>query len=204
MCDVGKWDVFATLHSKIAATPMLKHFDADRQPVVIMYASDWAVSAVFTQEHDGVYMPIKFTSQTLKSNELNYNITEKEILALLRVLNECHNTLVAILSPWRLEILRSAKGEEEILGALAASITPRAHVDSTLEDIAPRKRPSKTAAFPVPKIGPTENLHVINFDGSSHVKCEGGAFSAAVWQLPNLDVVKAASGYAEGLTVNEA
>ncbi|OWY94560.1 hypothetical protein PHMEG_00035676 [Phytophthora megakarya] len=169
----------------------------------------------------------------LKPNELNYSITEKEILALLRVLNECHNMLVgktirvltrhttlgwlfrskglqgrlsqwaAILSPWRLEILRSAKGEEEILGALAASITPRAHVDSTLEDIPPRKGPSKTATIPVPKIGSTESLHVISFDGSARVK-RGGAFSAVVWQLPNWDVVKAASGYAEGLTVNEA
>ncbi|OWY98070.1 LOW QUALITY PROTEIN: reverse transcriptase [Phytophthora megakarya] len=222
---------FATLRSKIAATPMLKHFNADRQPVVIVYASVWAVSAVLTQEDDGVYMPIKFTSRTLKPNELNYNITEKEILALLHVWNECHNMLVgktirvltrhitlgwlfrstglqgrlsqwaAILSPWRLEILRSAKGEEEILGALAASITPRAYVDSALEDIAPRTRPSKTAAIPVPKIGPTESLHVISFDGSASVKREGGAFSASGNYR---NVVKAASGYAEGLTVNEA
>ncbi|OWY95981.1 reverse transcriptase, partial [Phytophthora megakarya] len=155
--------------------------------------ADWAVSAGLTQEHDGVYMPAKFTSQTLKPNELNYSITEKEILAL----HECHNMLVgktirvltrhttlgwlfrskglqgrlsqwaAILSPWRLEILRSAKGEEESLGALAVSITPRAHADSALEDIAPRKRPSRTAAIPVPKIGPTESLHVISFDWSA-------------------------------------
>ncbi|OWY99523.1 reverse transcriptase [Phytophthora megakarya] len=202
--DVEKWDhaerAFATLRSKIAATPMLKHSDADRQPVVIVYASDWAVSAVLTQEHDGVYMPVKFTSRMLKPNELNYTITEKEILALSRVLSESQGRLsqwAAILPPWRLEILRSAKGEEEILGALAASITPRAHVDSALEDIAPRKRPAKTAAIPV---GPTESLHVISFDGSARVKREGGAFSAVVWQLLNWDVVKAASGYAEGLT----
>ncbi|OWZ00118.1 reverse transcriptase, partial [Phytophthora megakarya] len=234
--DVEKWDhaerAFETLRSKIAAIPMLKHFDVE--PVVIVYASDWAVSAVLTQAHDGVYMPVKFTNRTLKPNELNYTITEKEILALLRVLNECHNMLVgktirvltrhttlgwlfrskglqgrlsqwaAILSPWRLEILRSAKGEEEILGALAASITSRTHVDSALVDIAPRKRSSKTATIPVPKIGPTESLHVISFDGSARVKREGGAFSAVVWQLPNWGVVKAASGYAEGLAVNEA
>ncbi|OWZ02946.1 reverse transcriptase, partial [Phytophthora megakarya] len=90
MRDVEKGNhterAFATLRSKIAATPMIKHFDADRQPVVIVSASDWAV---LTQEHDGIYMPVKFTRQTLKPNELNYNITEKEILALLRSLNEC-------------------------------------------------------------------------------------------------------------------
>ncbi|OWY93207.1 LOW QUALITY PROTEIN: reverse transcriptase [Phytophthora megakarya] len=180
------------------------------EPVVIVYASDWAVSAVLAQDHDGVYLPVKFTSRTLKPNELNYSIAEKEILALLRVLNECHNMLagrtIRVLtrhttlgwlfrskgttfamgsSPWRLAILRSVKGEEEILGALAASITPRAYVDAALEEIAPRKRPSRTAPIPVPKIGPTESLHVISFDGSARVKREGGAFSAVIWKLPN-------------------
>ncbi|OWZ07070.1 reverse transcriptase, partial [Phytophthora megakarya] len=170
-------------------------------PVVIVYASDWAVSAVLAQNHDGVYLPVKFTSRMLKPNELNYSIAEKEILALLHVLNECHNMLAgrticvltrhttlgwifrseglqgrlaqwaAILSPWRLEILRSVKGEEEILGTLAASITLRAYANAALEEITPRKRP---------------------------------AFSAVVWKLPNWDVVRAASGYVEGLTVYEA
>ncbi|OWY94841.1 LOW QUALITY PROTEIN: reverse transcriptase [Phytophthora megakarya] len=110
----------------------------------------------------------------------------------------------AILSPWRLEILRSVKGEEEILGALAASITSRAYVDAALEEIAPRKRPFRTAPIPVPKIGPAESLHVIIFDGSARVKREGGAFSAVIWKLPNWDVVRAASAYVEGLTVDEA
>ncbi|KAE8887027.1 hypothetical protein PF005_g29980 [Phytophthora fragariae] len=142
---------------------MLKQFDANRESVVIVYASDWAISGVLTQAHDEVYMPVKFTSRTLKPNELNYDIVEKEILALLRVLNECytmlagrsvrvltrHTTLAwlfrskglqgrlsqwaASLSPWNLEICRSMKGEEELLGALAASITPRAFVDAALD-----------------------------------------------------------------------
>ncbi|OWZ16584.1 LOW QUALITY PROTEIN: reverse transcriptase [Phytophthora megakarya] len=77
-----------------AATPMLKHFDVDRQPVVIVYASDWAVSAALTQKHDGVYVHIKYTSRPLKPDQLNDNITEKVIIALLRVFNECHNKFV--------------------------------------------------------------------------------------------------------------
>ncbi|OWZ20304.1 reverse transcriptase [Phytophthora megakarya] len=66
----------------------------EKWPVVMLYASDWAISAVLAQEHDGVYMAVKFTSRTLKLNELNYNITEKKILALLRVLNDDHTMLV--------------------------------------------------------------------------------------------------------------
>uniref|UniRef100_H3H639 RNA-directed DNA polymerase n=1 Tax=Phytophthora ramorum TaxID=164328 RepID=H3H639_PHYRM len=233
-----KWthalNAFESLKMKLAHTPMLKHFDATREPVVIVYASDWAISAVLTQSHDDVYMPVKFTSRTLKPNELNYSIVEKEILALLRVLNDCfamlagktirvlvrHTTLAwlfrskglqgrlsqwaAILSPWKLDICRSMKGEEEILGTLAASITPRAYVDSALEEITPRKRSSKITDIPIPIIVKGEELYVMSFDGSAKAKREGGAFSAVVWKLPGWEIVRAASSYMIDLTVNEA
>ncbi|KAE8887293.1 hypothetical protein PF010_g15615 [Phytophthora fragariae] len=179
-------------------------------------------------------MPVKFTSRTLKANELNYDIVEKEILALLRVLNECytmlagrpdrvltrHTTLAwlfrskglqgrlsqwaAILSPWKSEICRSMKGEEELLGAQAASITPRALVDAELEEIAPRKRASRIVVIPVPDVARDEVLHVLSFDGSAKAKREGEAYSAVIWQLPNWEIVRAASGYEADLTVNEA
>ncbi|GMF37491.1 unnamed protein product [Phytophthora fragariaefolia] len=80
---------FEILKSKLAMTPMLKHFDTEREPVVIVYANDWAIAAVLAQVRGDVCMPVKFTSRCLKPNELNYNIVEKEILALLRALNEC-------------------------------------------------------------------------------------------------------------------
>ncbi|KAE8887576.1 hypothetical protein PF003_g28496 [Phytophthora fragariae] len=233
-----KWShatsAFDVLKTKLAETPMLKHFDESRESVVIVYASDWAISGVLTQVHDDVYMPVKFTSRTLKPNELNYDIVEKEILALLRVLNECytmlagkpvrvltrHTTLAwlfrskglqgrlsqwaAILSPWKLEICRSMRGEEELLGTLAASITPRAFVDAALEEIAPRKRASRIVVIPVPGVASDEVLHVLSFDGSAKAKREGGAYSAVIWRLPDWEIVRAASGYATDLTVNEA
>ncbi|GMF43517.1 unnamed protein product [Phytophthora fragariaefolia] len=208
---------------------MLKHIDAEREPVVIVYENDWAIAVILAQVHDDVCLPVKFISRTLKPNELNYNIVEKEILALLRALNECftmlagrtvrvltrHTTLAwlfrskglqgrlshwaAVLSPWRLEICRSVKGEEEILGTLATSITPREFVDAVLEEISPRKRPPRTAVIPVPSVAPDEERH-----GSDNAKREGGAFSAVVWKLLGWEVARAASRYATGLTVNEA
>ncbi|OWZ14656.1 LOW QUALITY PROTEIN: reverse transcriptase [Phytophthora megakarya] len=68
---------FTTLKIKIATTPILRHFDKIRAPVVIVYASDWAISASLTQEHDEIYHPVALASRTLKTNELNYNVTEK-------------------------------------------------------------------------------------------------------------------------------
>ncbi|KAE9314677.1 hypothetical protein PR003_g19188 [Phytophthora rubi] len=145
---------FTVLKTKIAATQVLRHFDPDRPPVVVVCASKWAVSAALMQEHDGVYWPVTFTSRTLKSNEINYGIEDKEVLALLRILEVCYTLLVtrkikvltrystlgwlmeskgfhgrlgrwtALLSPWTLEIVKCTKGEDEILGTLAATITP--------------------------------------------------------------------------------
>ena len=131
---------FTLLKEKIAKTPILKHFDPDRAPVVVVYASKWAVSAALLQEYDGIYWPVTFSSRTLKSNEVNYGMVEKEVLALLRILDVCYTMLVsreikvltrhstlawllqssglngrlrrwaALLSNWTLEIRRCEKG----------------------------------------------------------------------------------------------
>ncbi|ETN15080.1 hypothetical protein PPTG_22070 [Phytophthora nicotianae INRA-310] len=222
------------LKNKIATAPVLRHFDPDRVSVVVVYASDWAISAALVQEHDGTYMPVTFTSRTLKPNELNYGMVEKEILALLRILDVCYSTLVtrpikvltlhstlawlmrstglqgrlgnwaALLSPWTLEIVKCTRGEDEILGTIAASITPRENVDSILSSIAPRKQPRQQISAVIPTVEQGEELLVVSFDGSARVKRGGGACSAIAWKLPEWIVVTAESKYLPGLTVNEA
>ncbi|KAE8980248.1 hypothetical protein PR002_g24183 [Phytophthora rubi] len=179
---------FAKLKEKVSVTPILRHFQPELQPVVVVYANDWAISAALMQEHDTVFHPVMFASRTLKSNELNYGIVEKEVLALLRVLNLGHNLLVgrgikvlarcstlawlfrssglqgrlgqwaALLSPWTLEIVKCTKGEDEILGVIAATITPRAEVDQALIAIAPRKEPRRKIQAPIPTVYPGESL----------------------------------------------
>ncbi|OWY96501.1 reverse transcriptase [Phytophthora megakarya] len=160
---------FIALKTKIATTTVLCHFDETRPPVVIVYASDWAISASLTQEHDGIYHPVAFASRTLRTNELNYNMTEKEVLALLRILDLYYNLLStglqgrlgqwsALLAPWTLEITKCTKGEDEILGAIAASITPRAKNDDALAEIAPRKEPKRWIQAPIPTVDRDEEL----------------------------------------------
>ncbi|OWY93986.1 reverse transcriptase [Phytophthora megakarya] len=101
-------------------------------------------------------------------------------------------------------ITNCVKGEDEILGTLAASITPRSEVDKALISIAPKKEPRRTIHAPIPTIEREEELYVVSFDGSARVKRGGGAYSAILWKLPEWRVLRARSGYAEGLTVNEA
>ncbi|OWY97631.1 reverse transcriptase, partial [Phytophthora megakarya] len=202
---------FKVSKEKIATTPILRHFDPDRQAVVVVYASDWAISGALMQEYDQINYPVIFTSRTLKSNELNYGIAEKEVLALLRTLDLNHNTLVgrpirwaALLSPWILEIVKCNKGEDKILGTLAASIPHRSEVDKALTSIARKKQLRRKIQAPIPTVRSDEDLYVASFDGSARVKRGGGAYSAILGKLPEWTVVKARSGYAEGLTINEA
>ncbi|OWZ06372.1 reverse transcriptase [Phytophthora megakarya] len=160
---------FTTLKTKIVTTPILRHFDEMRTPVIIVNASDWAIPASLTQEHDGIFHPVAFTSRTLKMNELNYNVTEKGGVGTAEVLDLYYNLLVgrkiwvltrhstlawllkstglqgrlgqwsALLAPWTLAITKCMKGEDKTLGAIDASITPRATTDDALTEIAPRK-----------------------------------------------------------------
>ncbi|OWZ02626.1 reverse transcriptase [Phytophthora megakarya] len=194
---------FSVLKSKIATTPILRHFDPDRSATVVVYASDWAISGSLMQD------------RPVKSNELNYGIAEKEVLVLLRILDLNYNALVgrpihvltrhstlawlfrstalqgrfgqwiALLSPWTL-ITKCVKTEDEILGALAASISPRSQVDKALNLIAPKMKPRRKIQAPIPTIGRDEDLYAVSFDGSARVSRE------------------ARSGYAEYLTVNKA
>ena len=145
---------FTMLKDKIFKTPIFMHFDPDRAPVIVVYASKWAVSAALQQDHDGVYRPVTITRRTLKPNEINYGMVLKEVLALLRILDIGYTIMVAreikvltrqstldclvqssclngrlgrwavLLSNWTLEIKKCEKGEDEILGTLDVSITP--------------------------------------------------------------------------------
>ena len=63
-----------------------------------------------------------------------------------------------MLSNWTLEIKKCEKGEDEILGTLAANITPSKEVDDMLIAIAPRKQPKPTIIMPPPTVEEGESL----------------------------------------------
>jgi len=86
-------NAFSMLKQKLVEAPQLRHFTQDKEPVVILYANEWAIAASLVQEHEGELMPVKFTSRVLKVNERNYQLVEKEILALLRMLGTAFNML---------------------------------------------------------------------------------------------------------------
>ncbi|OWZ08633.1 LOW QUALITY PROTEIN: reverse transcriptase [Phytophthora megakarya] len=218
---------FTTLKTKIATTPILRHFDEMRTPRLgdIRYVDTRTrqdlPSGCVRQPH-------------LEGKRVELQCDRKEVLALLRILDLYYNLLVrreirvltrhstlawlfkptglqgrlgqwsALPAPWTLEITKCTNGEDEILGAIAASITPRAKFDDARTEVAPWKEPKRRIQAPIPTVDRDEELWVISFDGSARVKRGGGAFSAIVWSLPGWEVIKARSGYLESLIVNEA
>ncbi|OWZ10236.1 LOW QUALITY PROTEIN: reverse transcriptase [Phytophthora megakarya] len=194
---------FTILKAKIISTPILKNFDPGRTPIIVLYANKWAISAATNEGTRRL---------TLKANEMNY-CDHKEVLAFLRMLDVCYSQLVTrsikVLSrfstlAWLLKsneldgrLGRWAallSGEEETLGEIAASITPRAEGDEALIAIAPKKQPRKMIATIPPTVELEESLLVASFDGSARVKRAGGAFSAILWKLPEWTILEAITG----------
>ncbi|OWY97684.1 LOW QUALITY PROTEIN: reverse transcriptase [Phytophthora megakarya] len=56
---------FSALKTRIATTPILRHFASDRKAIVV------AISGSLMQEYNQIYYPVMFASRTLKLNELN-------------------------------------------------------------------------------------------------------------------------------------
>jgi hypothetical protein len=69
--------------------PILRHFDPTRPLTLEMDASDYAIRAVCSQPDDlGILHPLGYFSRKLKEAELNYDVHDKELLAIVDSLNK--------------------------------------------------------------------------------------------------------------------
>ncbi|OWY94188.1 reverse transcriptase [Phytophthora megakarya] len=177
---------FNVLKTRIATTPILRHFDPDRKATVVVVGP--------SEDPGSKLQYVGRTSDPCANTTLNIGMAF-HFHGFARTSGTMGSSL---------EIPKCVKGEDEILGALAASITPRSEVDKALISIAPKKEPRRKIQAPIPTIRRDEELYVVSFDGSARAKRGGGAYSAILWKLPEWRVLRARSGYAEGLTVNEA
>ena len=67
-----------------ASLPRLQHFDPALPTLVETDASDYAIGSVLSQQHsDGIFHPVAFDSRKLLPAELNYEIHDKELLAIV-------------------------------------------------------------------------------------------------------------------------
>ncbi|KAE8997299.1 hypothetical protein PR001_g19623 [Phytophthora rubi] len=162
-------EAFAILKRKIVSTPMLRHPDRSKPFFIIPHANQWAACAVLGQEYDGVIQPVRFAGRVLHDAELRYHIAEKEVLAVIRVL-QTFKTLVegcplivytrysvlkwviksktadgrtvpwgVALSHYDLDIRKVQRDEDGLAAILGAGITPREHLDEIAENLIPAK-----------------------------------------------------------------
>ncbi len=57
-------------------------------------ASEGAIGAVLSQKQNGKWHPVVFMSKSLSVTECNYEIYDKELLAIMLALNEWHHHLM--------------------------------------------------------------------------------------------------------------
>ena len=76
-------EAFEYLKRCFTTAPILCHFHPDRDPVVETYASDYALGCILSQIQNKRLPPVAFHSWKLSSAERNYDIHDKELLAIL-------------------------------------------------------------------------------------------------------------------------
>jgi len=75
---------FETLKMAFTQAPILAHFNPDNPIIVETDTSDYAIAAIISQisPDDGNIHPIGFYSDSMQPAKLNYEIYDKELLAI--------------------------------------------------------------------------------------------------------------------------
>jgi hypothetical protein len=82
--DEGYDKAFKEVKQRIASAPILVQSDPEKEKTLETDASDYAIRMRLTQPgDDGKLRPIVFYSRKLIQAELNYNIHDKELLAIV-------------------------------------------------------------------------------------------------------------------------
>jgi len=81
-------EAFEELKTRFKTVPILSHFDRGRRTVVETDASDFVLGCVLSQYQGRRLHPVAFHSQRLNSAETNYQIHDKELLAIMEAFKE--------------------------------------------------------------------------------------------------------------------
>jgi transposase InsO family protein len=88
---------FEFLKKAFATAPILLQYDEKRQTVVESDASGWVTGGALLQyDDDGILRPVAYHSKKMTPAECNYEIHDKELLAIIRCFEEWHEYLVPL------------------------------------------------------------------------------------------------------------
>ena len=86
-------NAFASLKTRFTTTPILAYPDNDCQFRLETDASDFATGAVLSILKDNKWHPIAFSSHAMSPEERNYPVADKEMLSVIRALEQWHHYL---------------------------------------------------------------------------------------------------------------
>ena len=81
------------LNQHFTSAVILRHYDPELPCIIECDASDFAISAVHSQEFEGHLHPIAFHSHKMNKHEINYEIHDKELLAITAGFKEWRRNL---------------------------------------------------------------------------------------------------------------
>ena len=82
-------EAFEALKHAFTTAPILRYFDLGREAIVETDASDYVCAAVLSQKDDeGRLHPVAFMSKKMTPAECNYDIYDKELLAIVLAFEE--------------------------------------------------------------------------------------------------------------------
>jgi hypothetical protein len=79
---------FKELKTRFTTAPILIHFNPELETWVEVDASDLVVAGILSQMSDGNLRPVAFFSKKMSPAECNYEIYDKELLAIIKAFEE--------------------------------------------------------------------------------------------------------------------
>ena len=86
-------NAFASLKTHFTTTPILAYPDNNCQFRLETDASDFGTSAVLSIQKDDKWHPVTFSSHTMSLEERNYPVADKEMLSVIRALEQWRHYL---------------------------------------------------------------------------------------------------------------
>jgi hypothetical protein len=91
---------FDTLKATFTSVPVLARFDPDRDVIVETDASDYVSAGVLSQyDDDNVLHPMAYFSKKHSPTQCNYEIYDKELMAIIGAFEEWRPELQSIINP---------------------------------------------------------------------------------------------------------
>jgi RNase H-like domain found in reverse transcriptase len=112
-----QWDTdcqtaFDELKKRLASAPVLRHYQPDLPTRIETDASDEVIAGVLPQQKGNDWHPVAYYSKSMSPPEQNYEIHDKEMLAIVRALEEWRAELEGLQRKERFDILTDRKALE--------------------------------------------------------------------------------------------